>query len=47
MSPKLSDNKNGIIDTYNFKIELAGKKEHSVVEADVSMKGGTCNMVPL
>lgn len=37
---KLSDNKNGIIDTYNFKIELAGKKEHSVVEADVSMKGG-------
>lgn len=37
---KLADNKNGIIDSYNFKIELAGKKEDSVAEADVSMKGG-------
>ncbi|NMA67585.1 MAG: germination protein YpeB, partial [Clostridiaceae bacterium] len=37
---KVADNKNGIIDTYNFRVELANRKDHSVVEADVSMKGG-------
>jgi len=37
---KLADNRNGVIDTYNFKVELANRKDHSVVEADVSIKGG-------
>jgi len=37
---KVSDNKNGVIDTYNFRFELAGKKEASIAEADVSVVGG-------
>mgnify|MGYP000851205828 FL=1 len=37
---KVSDNKNGVIDTYNFRFELKGKKEASVAEADVSVVGG-------
>lgn len=37
---KLSDNNNGIINTYNFKIELDGKDKHSIAEADVSVIGG-------
>ena len=37
---KVSDNKNGVIDTYNFSFELEGKKEKSVAEADVSVVGG-------
>lgn len=37
---KLSDNNNGIIDTYNFRIELDGKENDSVAEADVSRIGG-------
>ncbi len=37
---KLADNNNGIIDTYNFKMELSGNKEYSVAEADVSVIGG-------
>jgi germination protein YpeB len=37
---KVSDNKNGVIDTYNFKIELDGKTKDSVAEADVSVIGG-------
>lgn len=37
---KLADNNNGIIDTYNFRMELAGKKNNSVAEADVSVTGG-------
>lgn len=37
---KLADNNNGIIDTYNFKMELNGNKNDSVAEADVSVKGG-------
>jgi len=37
---KLADNNNEIINTYNFKIELAGKKDYSIAEADVSVKGG-------
>ncbi|NLM75697.1 MAG: germination protein YpeB [Clostridiaceae bacterium] len=37
---KVADNNNGVIDTYNFRIELANRKDHSVVEADVSKKGG-------
>jgi len=37
---KLSNNNNGIIDTYNFKMELANKDKDSVAEADVSVKGG-------
>lgn len=37
---KVSDNKNGVIDTYNFRFELKGKTENSVAEADVSVIGG-------
>ncbi len=37
---KLADNNNGIINTYNFKAELAGKEKDSVIEADVSVIGG-------
>ena len=37
---KLADNNNGIINTYNFKMELANKDEDSVAEADVSVIGG-------
>ena len=37
---KLADNNNGIINTYNFKAELAGKQKESVIEADVSVIGG-------
>lgn len=37
---KLADNNNGIINTINFKMELDGKKEDSVAEADVSVMGG-------
>lgn len=37
---KVSDNKNGVIDTYNFSFELVGKKEDSIAEADVSVVGG-------
>lgn len=37
---KVSDNKNGIIDTYNFRFELEGKKDNSAAEADVSVVGG-------
>ncbi|MCX7774357.1 MAG: germination protein YpeB [Clostridia bacterium] len=37
---KLADNKNGVINTYNFKLELRGNKDDSVAEADVSMQGG-------
>lgn len=37
---KVADNNNEVINTYNFKIELAGKKDHSIAEADVSVKGG-------
>lgn len=37
---KVADNKNGVIDTYNFRFELRGKKDYSVAEADVSMVGG-------
>ena len=35
---KLSDNNNGIIDTYNFKIENG--KKNGTAQADVSVKGG-------
>ena len=37
---KLADNNNGIIDTYNFRVELADKEKDSVAEADVSVVGG-------
>jgi spore germination protein len=37
---KLADNNNGIINTYNFKMELANKDKDSVAEADVSVVGG-------
>ena len=37
---KLADNNNGIIDTYNFRMEVSGHKNDSVAEADVSVKGG-------
>ncbi|HHU91369.1 MAG TPA: germination protein YpeB [Clostridiaceae bacterium] len=37
---KLADNNNGIINTYNFKMELANKEKDSVAEADVSVIGG-------
>ncbi len=37
---KLADNNNGIINTYNFKMELAGKEKDSIAEADVSVIGG-------
>jgi germination protein YpeB len=37
---KLADNNNGIINTYNFKMELAEKEKDSVAEADVSVLGG-------
>lgn len=37
---KVADNKNGVIDTYNFRFELEGKKEKSIAEADVSVVGG-------
>jgi len=37
---KVSDNKNGVIDTYNFRFELEGKAGKSVAEADVSVIGG-------
>jgi len=37
---KVSDNKNGTIDTYNFSFELKGKKGFSTAEADVSVIGG-------
>ena len=37
---KLADNNNGIIDTYNFRIELNGEENDSVAEADVSRIGG-------
>ena len=37
---KLSDNNNGIIDTYNFKMTLGGDRKDRIAEADVSVKGG-------
>ncbi len=37
---KLADNNNGIINTYNFRLELADKEKDSVAEADVSVIGG-------
>jgi spore germination protein len=37
---KVSDNKNGTIDTYNFSFELKGKKDFNTAEADVSVIGG-------
>ncbi|HHY83845.1 MAG TPA: germination protein YpeB [Clostridiales bacterium] len=38
---KLSDNNNGIIDTYNFRVALNGNnKSSNIAEADVSVKGG-------
>lgn len=37
---KLADNKNGVIDTYNLRFELRGKKDYGTAEADVSVTGG-------
>lgn len=37
---KMADNNNGIIDTFNYKMELRTNKKFSVAEADVSVKGG-------
>ncbi len=37
---KLADNNNGIINTFNFRMEVTGNKKDSVAEADVSVKGG-------
>lgn len=37
---KLADNKNGVIDTYNIKMELEEGKNKSVSEVDVSVTGG-------
>jgi germination protein YpeB len=37
---KLADNKNNIINTYNFKMELSGKKDSKIAEGDVSVTGG-------
>lgn len=37
---KLADNNNGIINTYNFRMEIPGDKKKSVAEADVSVIGG-------
>ncbi len=37
---KKADNKNGIIDTYNFYVKMSNHREDSLAQADVSMTGG-------